>query len=111
MSKAWFDQIQAHLPQVKLHVLDHAHQNGQFDIAQERALVQSADKIILIYPVYWFDTPWLMQKWLEDVFTRDFYFEQKAMINKELCIAISFGGNHEMYSLGGLNLYPIEFYL
>lgn len=111
VSKTWLDQVRSSLPHVEIHQLALAHDNFHFNIEFEQSLIKKADRIIFLYPMYWFDTPWLMQKWLEEVFDRDFYLQLQLGTSKEIQVGISTGSPAQFYTLGGSNLYPVDVFL
>ena len=38
------------------------------DVAKEQQVLEEADRIILQFPIYWYQTPALMKQWFDAVF-------------------------------------------
>ena len=39
------------------------------DVEAEHELIEGADAVVLQFPLYWYSTPSLMKKWLDDILT------------------------------------------
>ncbi|NIZ46569.1 NAD(P)H-dependent oxidoreductase [Entomospira nematocerorum] len=111
INRTWIEQINEKYPHIEIHELCKHHTEGVFNINEERERLKKADSIVFIYPIYWYASPWLLQKWMEDVITYDFYYTDRALENKSFKVAVSLGGVEDYYRLGGLNSYPLDVFL
>lgn len=57
---------------------DHAVHRGQTappaDVLREQARIDSADTLVLVYPIYWWSLPALLKGWVERVFSHGWAF-------------------------------------
>ncbi|WDE02718.1 NAD(P)H-dependent oxidoreductase [Thalassomonas actiniarum] len=71
--------------------------------------MQSADIIVLQFPLYWYSTPALLKKWLDDVFSYGFAYgaDGDKLKNKNLILSFTTGGPEQSYDTLGYNHFPI----
>lgn len=76
-----------------------------FDVAHEQALLASHDRIVLQFPFYWYSSPPLLKKWLDDVLTYGFAYGSTGdkLKGKDLQIITSVGGHAHYYT--GFDIY------
>ena len=82
----------------------------KIDVAREQELLLSHDRIVFQHPFYWYSTPPLMKKWLDDVLTYAWAYGPGGtkLHGKEWVSAISAGGPAEAYQAGGYNNYSMS---
>lgn len=82
----------------------------QIDVQKEQRLVLLHDRIIFQFPFYWYSSPSLLKKWLEDVLTYGWAYSSEGgkLRGKELGLAISIGGSEVEYRPGSGDLYTIN---
>lgn len=92
---------------VTVHRLYETYPNEKIDVAREQALLLAHDRIVLQFPFYWYSSPSLLKKWMDDVFELGFAHGKGGdkLKGKELLIAISSGGAQSMYEAGGFHNY------
>ncbi|MFK7856747.1 MAG: NAD(P)H-dependent oxidoreductase [Granulosicoccus sp.] len=80
------------------------------DVAREQKLLLEHDRIVFQYPFYWYSSPSLMKKWIDDVLTLNWAYgpEGTALHGKDWISAISTGGKHSDYQAGGSHNYSIS---
>lgn len=67
----------------------------QIDVEQEKAALESADRIVLQFPMYWYNVPPLLKKYLDDVLEFGWaYGGGTALHGKELLIAVTAGAQN-----------------
>ncbi len=76
-----------------------------FDIDHEQHLLQAHDRIVLQFPFYWYASPPLLKKWLDDVLTYGFAYGSTGnqLKGKDLQIITSAGGQPHHYN--GFDIY------
>lgn len=68
----------------------------QIDVQAEHSLLESVDRVILQFPVYWYSSPALLKQWFDYVFNHGWaYGDHYALKDKEFLIYASFGGKIE----------------
>ena len=79
----------------------------KIDVAKEQAILAQTDRIVLQFPIYWYQTPALLKQWFDDVLTYGWAYGStgKALQGKEVLLAVSFGADKEDYtSLGRFHI-------
>ncbi|MBB5367176.1 MULTISPECIES: NAD(P)H-dependent oxidoreductase [unclassified Janthinobacterium] len=69
VNQRWLQELSLYPEQFTIHNLHQAYPDGNIDVAKEQALVEAHDNVVLQFPMYWFNCPPLMKKWLDEVLT------------------------------------------
>lgn len=95
---------------VTIHQLYAEYPEWQIDVKREQELLEDHDRIVFQFPLYWYSTPPLLKKWLDDVLTYGWAYGEggEKLHNKELLAATSIGGHPEVYRAGGRNHFTIS---
>lgn len=90
--------------------LSENHSNYDFDIAREQNILVAHDRIVLLFPMFWYSMPALMKKWLDDVFLPGFAYARGGdkLAGKEILVVTTVGAPVEGYRAGGFNNYTID---
>lgn len=85
----------------------------QIDVEREQADLLAHDRIVLQFPFFWYSTPPLLKKWLDDVLTYGFAYgsEGDKLKGKEVQLIVSVGGPEESYMPGGYNSFSVTEFL
>jgi putative NADPH-quinone reductase len=85
----------------------------RIDVAREQAALLAHDRIVFQFPFYWYATPPLLKKWLDDVLTYNFAYGTKGdkLAGKEMQLIVSVGGPLESYLPGGYNSFSVTEFL
>lgn len=77
----------------------------KIDVEYEQAQLLTHDRIIFQFPMYWYSTPPLLKKWLDDVLTYGFAYGSsgRKLEGKDLQLIVSVGGQPHFYS--GFDIY------
>ena len=82
------------------------------DVAEEQKLLAEHDRIIFEYPIFWFNMPPLLKKWLDEVLSYGWaYGPAYSLEGKDFGVAVSTGGIEDAYKLGGADSYPITTFI
>ncbi|AJY73546.1 NAD(P)H-dependent oxidoreductase [Paenibacillus beijingensis] len=92
---------------VTVHRLYETYPDEKIDVAREQELLLTHDRIVLQFPLFWYSSPSLLKKWMDDVFELGFAHGKGGdkLNGKELLIATSSGGAQSMYQAGGFHNY------
>ncbi|MBN7797586.1 NAD(P)H-dependent oxidoreductase [Parahaliea mediterranea] len=69
------------------------------DIAAEQALIDWADNLIFVYPIWWFNRPARLQGWIDRVFSHGYAYRENGagleplLLGKTAQMFITFGGD------------------
>lgn len=106
------DEIQSQLPNVPVRKLDSLYPDFRIDIKAEQAAMQDADVIVLQFPLFWYSTPAIMKKWLDDTFLRGFSHGPDAILRgKKLLVSVTTGIGESDYTAEGLMKHDLMTYL
>jgi glutathione-regulated potassium-efflux system ancillary protein KefG len=94
LSQRFFSES-AKIDQVTVHLLDEI--SGDFQLEAELAKLQGIDRLILQFPLYWYQVPAKMKNWLDTVWEA----AKPYLVNKEIGFAISTGVAAKEFQLGG----------
>ncbi|WP_434779339.1 NAD(P)H-dependent oxidoreductase [Neisseria sp. Ec49-e6-T10] len=104
VNKRWVEELKKYPEQFTVHELYQEYPDGQIDVTQEQKLIEQHENLILQFPIYWFNCPPLLKKWLDDVFTYGWAYGSsgKKLKNKKVSLAVSAGIEEEDFSENGL---------
>lgn len=86
----------------------------KIDVAKEQADLLAYDRIVFQFPFYWYSTPPLMKKWLDDVLTFGFAYGPEHLLklkDKDFVLSVTVGGPVDSYIPGGYNNFSIGEFL
>jgi putative NADPH-quinone reductase len=90
VNKRWLEELRRYPERYTVHELHQAYPDWQIDVAQEQRLIEAHDNIVLQFPIFWFSSPPLLKKWLDDVLTYGWAYGSRSgykMQNKKLALA------------------------
>lgn len=95
---------------VTLHRLSESHRGHQFDVRSEQDLLIQHDRIVLLFPLYWYSCPAIMKQWIDDVFTPGFAYARNGdkLQGKEFLVIATVGAPETGYRAGGFNNYTMD---
>lgn len=102
----------ATLPDVETFDMAARHPHQAVNVDLDVALLLSAERIVLQFPIQWYSTPPLLKAWQDAVLTRMFYIkpdqEGCQLEGRPILIAATAGNVPEAYRPDGMNLFPLE---
>ncbi|MGX2950720.1 NAD(P)H-dependent oxidoreductase [Ursidibacter sp. B-7004-1] len=96
-------EVQKQLENVEVRRLDTLYPDYQIDVSAEQDALSRADVIVWQFPFYWYSTPALLKKWIDDVHTHGFAYgsDGNKLHGKKLIVSFTTGGSADDYSVGG----------
>ncbi len=109
VNRRWLEELRKH-PEITVCLPYETSKSWQFDVAHEQKKLETHDRIVFQFPFYWYSSPPLMKKWLDDVLTYGWAYgpQGDALKGKEFVIAVSTGGPSDAYIAGGYNNYSLS---
>lgn len=99
-NKLILDELQRHFGE-RIHIrkLDSLYPNYRFDVAAEQKALVEADIIVWQFPMYWYNVPALLKKWIDDVLLHDFAYGSNGdkLHGKKLILSFTTGGGADEY--------------
>ncbi|MFF2479702.1 NAD(P)H-dependent oxidoreductase [Paenibacillus sp. NPDC058071] len=107
--KSWVKELQKH-DDITIHELYKTYPDENIDISKEQQLIESHDRIIFQYPIFWYSTPSLLKKWFDSVLQYGWAFgpEGTKTAGKEIGVATSTFGTAESYQATGFNRFTLQ---
>ncbi len=108
VNKAVLNKLEEY--EVTIHTLCESHQNYTFDVEAEQTLLVEHNRIVLLFPLYWYSMPALMKKWIDDVLLPGFAYARNGdkLKDKEIFVATTVGALAEGYRAGGFNRFTLD---
>lgn len=87
----WLDELRCYPEEFSVHELYSIYPQRKIDVIQEQLRLNEHEKLILQFPIYWFNCPPLMKQWLDDVLTHGWAYgsQGKALTDKVVSLAVS----------------------
>ena len=99
VNAAILDELGRALPEMQIRKLCEVAPDALFDIPAEQAALAGADLIVWQFPFHWYSLPWLMKKWLDEVFVHGFAHGSGAKLaGKKLLVSFTTGAPEAAYT-------------
>lgn len=113
VNKAWINSLPKDKSVIDVHDLYETYPDWQIDVVAEQQLLEQHDRIVFQFPIFWFNMPPLLKKWMDEVLAYGWCYgpDGNKMEGKEIGAVVSVGGPAAFYQMGGQNLYTLDRYL
>lgn len=102
VNRRWLDEVKKYPDEFLIHNLQSVYPSGSIDAAAEHSIIDNNDGVVLQFPMYWFNSPPLMKKWIDTVFSPGWaYRGGNKLKDKKFAFAVSCGGSEQDYSKDG----------
>ncbi|MFC3745530.1 NAD(P)H-dependent oxidoreductase [Paenibacillus sp. GCM10012306] len=111
INKRWVEELKKYPEKYTVHELYKIYPDGNIDVNKEQQAVEEHDQLILQFPIYWFNSPPLLKKWLDDVFAYGWAYGSNSgdkLKNRKVGLAVSAGIQKEDYTEEGKYHYTLE---
>ena len=97
------DHLEQHLPDAEVLRLDKLYTHRPIDVAAEQDRLRRADVVVLQFPLFWFNIPSLLQRWMEEVWTHGFSHGTggDALKGKKLLLSLTTGAGAPFFTPAG----------
>ncbi|PWF42872.1 glutathione-regulated potassium-efflux system oxidoreductase KefF [Massilia glaciei] len=106
-------QAAARLPNVTVHDLYETYPDFAIDVAREQALVEQADVLVFLHPIYWYSMPSLLKEWVDAVLQPGWAYgkDGTALRGKHYWLVVTTGSAAEDYRPGAAHDRPFADFL
>ncbi|UHA73402.1 NAD(P)H-dependent oxidoreductase [Paenibacillus sp. 481] len=111
INKRWVEELHKYPEKYTVHELHKVYPDGNIDVEKEQQLIESHGNLVLQFPVYWFNCPPLLKKWLDDVFAYGWAYGSNGgdkLKDRKIALAVSAGIKQADYSAEGRYKYTLE---
>lgn len=94
------EKLESHFgDQIEVRRLDRLYPDYQIDVKAEQDALVAADIIVWQFPIFWYNVPALMKKWMDDVLAHGFAYgsKGKALHGKKLILSFTAGADETEY--------------
>ena len=99
VDKRIVEKLMKAIPNIELDHIDKLYPDLKIDIKKEQEKLVQNDIIIFQFPLYWYNAPSSLKKWIEDVFQHGFSHgsKGKALHGKKLLLSVTAGAPAEHF--------------
>jgi putative NADPH-quinone reductase len=103
INASWYAKLIEQAPCLRFHDLYRTYPHWNIDVAAEQALLEQHERIIFQFPMYWYNVPPMLKKWLDDVLEYGWAYGPGGnnLKDKEMGLAVSTGSPEAAYQSGG----------
>jgi len=103
VNRAWIKEAERYPDIFTIHNLYEIYPDELINIEKEQKLIEEHSSLILQFPIYWFNCPPLMKKWLDEVFTDGWAYGKNGnnLENRNVGLAVTAGISENNYSKSG----------
>lgn len=105
--------LEKELPEAEIARLDSLYPDFRIDVNKEQERLIRSDVIVLQFPLFWYSSPSLLERWMEETFTHGFSHGSTGhqLQGKKVLLSITAGAPAEMYTVDGPMGFHIEDFL
>ncbi|MFC5448976.1 NAD(P)H-dependent oxidoreductase [Paenibacillus aestuarii] len=109
VNRTWLNELSKH-NEITVHELYKAYPDENIDVAKEQQLIETHDRVIFQFPVFWYSAPFLLKKWFDSVLQYGWAFgpDGSKTAGKEFGVAISTYGTTASYQQDGSNRFTLQ---
>ncbi|MCW3161572.1 NAD(P)H-dependent oxidoreductase [Chryseobacterium oryctis] len=111
INKRWVEELNKFPEKYVVHQLYETYPDEKIDVVKEQELIESYDKIIFQFPLYWFSSPPFLKKWFDEVLLYGWAYGSKSgykVGGKKVALAISAGIDEQEFQVTGKYKYTIK---
>jgi putative NADPH-quinone reductase len=111
INKRWVEELKKQPEKYTVHDLYEAYPDGIIDVEKEQQRIEAHDNLVLQFPIFWFNSPPLLKKWLDDVFLYGWAFGSKGgqkLKDRKVALAVSAGIEKADFTAEGKYRYTLE---
>lgn len=98
-NKTILEELEKSLESKEIRYLDKLYPDFKVDRAKEQELLVKSDIIMFVFPLFWFNAPSIIQRYLEEVFTHGFSHGSTGdkLKGKKVIVSITSGAEESAY--------------
>ncbi|WP_228445161.1 NAD(P)H-dependent oxidoreductase [Chryseobacterium shandongense] len=112
-NKTIIEQLSKRFEQIEIRHLETLYPDYKIDVEGEQAALLTADFLIFQHPFYWYSTPPMLKKYLDDVMTPGFAIGVGGdkLKGKQFLQSITLAGSQQSYTALGYNHFRVQEFL
>lgn len=107
------DQLHKTVPSADIVYLDALYPHFRIDVKREQDRLKEAEVIVFDFPFWWFGSPSLLHRYVEEVFAHGFAYGKggNALHGKKFILSFTAGAPEAAYSANGTEGYPMDAFM
>lgn len=112
INRRWKEEVEKNA-RIGIRCICDLYPDGVIDVETEHKLLEQYDRIVFQYPLYWYSAPFMLKKYMDDVFTDGWAYGTGGdkMEGKEIGAAVSCGSAESAFVEGGAQCHSLAYYL
>lgn len=108
-NKTILDEFAKEVPQATIVNLAKDYPDYKIDVEKEQGRLRKADVIVFQFPFWWYGSPSIMHRYVEEVFTHGFAYGSTgtALHGKKIIFSFTAGGTKDAYTKEGYQHYEM----
>lgn len=109
-NKAILDEFSSEVPEAEVVNLAKLYPDFNIDVEKEQKRLVEADTIVFQFPFWWYGSPSIMHRYVENVFTHGFAYGSTgtALRGKKIIFSFTAGGAKEAYTKDGYQHFEMD---
>lgn len=109
LNRTLFDKVQSET-NITTHDIYQEYPDWKIDISREQTLLSQHERIVFQFPLYWYSTPPLLKKYVDDVFEYGWAFGEGGwkLKGKQFMVATTLGVHPDVYRAGGMGQFTLS---
>ncbi|MEM9444632.1 MAG: NAD(P)H-dependent oxidoreductase [Verrucomicrobiota bacterium] len=109
LNRSLIEKVQSE-KSITTHLLYKEYLDWKIDVTREQELLSQHDRIVLQFPLYWYSTPPLLKKYMDDVLEYGWAFGEGGgkLKGKQLMVATTLGVHPDVYRAGGIGQFTLS---
>ncbi len=101
------------LPGLEVRSLYDLYPDFDIDVPGEQRVLEGAQRLVLLHPIYWYTTPALLKHWFDQVLVKGWAYGEggTALAGKDCLWVPTTGGDEAAYSTQGRHSHPFDTYV
>lgn len=111
VNKRWVEELKKYPETYTVHELYKVYPTEEIVVEKERELIESHEKLVLQFPIQWFNSPSLLKKWMDEVFDYGWAYGSNGgdkLKKRKVALAVSAGIRSSDYSKEGRYGHTLE---
>ncbi|WP_169089169.1 NAD(P)H-dependent oxidoreductase [Paenibacillus sp. PL91] len=111
INKRWVEELMKYPEKYTVHELHKVYPDGNIDVEKEQKWVESHGNLVFQFPIYWFNCPPLLKKWLDDVLAYGWAYGSNRgnkLKKRKVALGVSAGIKIGDYNEKGKYRYTLE---
>ena len=90
INKRWKEELEKYPDKITVHELYKEYPDWNINIEKEQELLEKHNNIIFEFPLYWYSSPPILKKWLDEVLSYNWAYGNKYRLEGQKKVPLDF---------------------